>query len=596
MRHTVLIPLLLFFSSVFAQNYDWTTKFEASNFLETVTYEECISFSKQLAETSPMIHYTEIGKSPQQRAIPMLIIDKDGLSESWDIYLSGRKVLLVQAGIHAGEPDGTDAMFLLLRDMVVHQKKLDLLEHVSILFIPSFNVDGLARMGPYNRINQNGPKEMGWRTNSRNLNLNRDYMKADSPEMKAWLKIFNEYNPYMFIDCHTTDGADYQYIATYALETFGNMDDDLTHFTKDIYEPYLVRQLEKKGTPIFPYVTFRQWHDPRSGLVRKVGTPMISQGYTALRNRIGLLIETHMLKPYKPRVFATKDMIVATLEIMNQHYKELHQLNSVAGLTNGDKQGLKELTIKYKVDYTDTSYVDFLGVEYDVVKSDLTGGDWFQYSDKKTTFKLPLFEKQIAAETVQLPLAYIVPVEYQDVQELLIAHGLQYDITTEKHVLHIDTYKFSNQRWNPSSFEGRQMLSQFDMEQIKKEITFDSGAMVLPVHQPGLKVLVYLLEPKADNSLVSWGFFNSSMERKEYAETYVMEKMAREMIAKDPSLLEEFKQWKADNPGVEKNQWAQTMWFFAKTNYWDQKKDIYPVGIIRDKNLLKQMDLLKYYD
>jgi hypothetical protein len=185
-------------------------------------------------------------------------------------------------------------------------------------------------MSPYNRINQNGPTEMGWRANSLNLNLNRDYMKADSPEMKAWMAVFNEYLPDLVIDCHTTDGADYQYVATYAVETFGNMEEGLTKWTQEVYEPYLVDEMAKFNSPIFPYVSFLNWHDPRSGLVRSVGTPMISQGYTALQNRVGLLIETHMLKPYKPRVLATQDLILKTLEVMNRDHQKLMDLNHAA--------------------------------------------------------------------------------------------------------------------------------------------------------------------------------------------------------------------------------------------------------------------------
>jgi len=589
MRILTFFVLIILQVPLIAQNTDWQTKFEKSDYLETLTYEECIAFSKALAQESAMINYQEMGYSPQNRAIPLLTIDKEGLYTAEDIKKSGRLILFIQAGIHAGEPDGTDAAFLLLRDMIIHQKNLDLLDKVSILFIPSFNVDGLARMSPYNRINQNGPTEMGWRANSMNLNLNRDYMKADSPEMKAWLKVFNEYLPDLFIDCHTTDGADYQYVATYALETFGNMDEGLTEFTEEVYNPYLVESMKQKEAPIFPYVTFMNWHDPRSGLVRSVGTPMISQGYIALQNRIGLLIETHMLKPYKPRVYATKEMIISTLETMNKHHKKLKSLNENAdAMMSSHKKGMKELTIKYDVDYSDTAYVDFLGMEYDVVKSDLTGGDWFQYSHDPTTFNLMLFEKQKSIEKVELPIAYIIPVEYQEVQNIIKSHGIEYMICKEVIDVDIETYKFSNQKWGDSSFEACQNLRSFNMVDIQTTQRFEAGAMVIRVKQRALKVLVYLLEPKADNSLVSWGYFNSSMERKEYAETYVMEKMAREMIVEDPALLDEFKAWKEENPELAKNHWMQCMWFYAKTPYMDPMKDVYPVG-----KIVEQEDLFK---
>lgn len=587
MRLIISIIIGILTTSLVAQNAEWITKFESSNYLETVTYEECIEFSKLLAEKSALINYQEIGLSPQKRAIPLLIVDKDGLTNAEQIKATGRIILFVQAGIHAGEPDGTDAGFLLLRDMAIHQKNLQLLENVSILFIPSFNVDGLARMSPYNRINQNGPIEMGWRANSNNLNLNRDYMKADSPEMKAWLHMFNEYLPDLFIDCHTTDGADYQYVATYALETFGNMDDGLTKWMKSKYEPYLIEKMEAKNTPIFPYVSFKNWHDPRSGLIRSVGTPMISQGYTALQNRVGLLIETHMLKPYKPRVYATYDLIVGTLESMNKDHEKIKSLNHNADLKmSSRKNGPKNMTVQYKVNMQDSAQVDFLGVEYDIVKSDLTGGDWFQYSNKPSAFKLDLFEKQLPKEIIELPMAYIIPVEWPQVQEVLKAHGIQYFITTEKKKINIEAYTFEKQKWGNSSFEGRQNLRSFELITDERETEYEAGAMVVPVRQRAAKVLVYLLEPKADNSFASWGFFNSIMERKEYAETYVMEKMAREMIKDKPELLDEFNNWKEKNPKLAKSHWMQTMWFFEKTPYWDQKKDVYPVGRITKQQTL----------
>ncbi|OYT16250.1 MAG: peptidase M14 [Bacteroidetes bacterium 4572_77] len=472
--------------------------------------------------------------------------------------------------------------------MAIYQKYLPLLDKVSILFIPSFNVDGLARFGPYNRINQNGPLQMGWRTNSQNLNLNRDYMKADSPEMKAWLDLFHHYLPDLLIDCHTTDGADYQYVVTYSLETFGNMDSGLTGWVKDYYEPQLKKRMAQKAMPIFPYVSFKQWHNPRSGLKRSVGTPMISQGYAALQNRIGLLIETHMLKPYEPRVFATKEMILASLEMMNAQAENLKDLNLKAdALMSSKKQGPTELCIAYETDMSDTTQVEFLGIEYDMIISDLTGGEWFRYSDKPATFEIDLFEKQIEKEKVALPYAYIIPVEQQKAQEVIKSHHIAYEITDKKQEIEVETYQFSQQKWAATSFEGHQNLQSFDAALLSRKTTYEAGAMVVPVQQRTLKVLTYLLEPKADNSLVSWGFFNASMERKEYVETYVMEKMAREMIADNPSLKTEFETWKKENPQQAQSHWLQCFWFYERTPYWDEKKDIYPVGRIMNKELLE---------
>ncbi len=589
MKTTLIILLNLAIMVAIGQDKEeqWLTKFEKSNYMQTVSYDECIAFSKKLAHKSEIVHYSEIGWSPQKRAIPMLIIDKDGYTLPEDIKKTGRLIMFIQAGIHAGEPDGTDAGFMLIRDMIIYQKHLGLLDKVSILFIPSFNVDGLARMSAYNRINQNGPEEMGWRTNSNNLNLNRDYMKADSPEMKAWLKVFHQYLPDFFIDCHTTDGADYQYVATYGIETYGNMDKELTQWLSHYYEPKLKEQMQQKGSPIFPYVSFKKWHDPRSGLVRRVGTPMISQGYTALQNRIGLLIETHMLKAYKPRVYATYNLLVMSLEMMNAEAKTLKKLHHNADLLmSSEKLGPQKLCVAYQVDYMDTTQVDFLGIEYDMQVSDLTGGEWFQYSKTPATFQIDLFENQVEETVVKLPKAYIIPVEYPEVQEIIKSHGISFFITDKKHTIEIETYKFSQQKWGQNPYEGHHSLTSFKADPIQRKTTYEAGAMVVPVRQRALKVLTYLLEPKADNSFVSWGFFNASMEQKEYSETYVMEKMARKMIAENPDLLTEFEAWKKENPQRAKSQWLQCNWFYQKSPYWDQKKDVYPVGKITDQKVL----------
>jgi len=232
----ILIPLFCVYSIVlFSQNTKLETFFETSNYLETPTYDKTIEFCKLLEKSSPWVRYQSFGKSPQGHDLPLLIIDKSSNFDAVKLRKSGKLILLIQACIHPGEPDGKDAGFMLIRDLITKPEMQNLLNQVSILFIPIMNVDGHQRFGQFNRINQNGPKEMGWRTTAQNLNLNRDYIKADSPEIQAWLTLYNQWIPDFFIDCHVTDGADYQYTATYGLEIFGNMQPALTSWTKNIY-------------------------------------------------------------------------------------------------------------------------------------------------------------------------------------------------------------------------------------------------------------------------------------------------------------------------------------------------------------------------
>lgn len=565
-----------------AQQSDWQTLYEHSGFLETFSYEQTIDFCQQLAEHSPLLHYTTFGVSPQDRDLPLLIMDKD---QQFDPGSTSKTILLLQAGIHPGEPDGNDAGLLLIRDMIIHGKNMELLDNITLLFIPIFNVDGYDRFGPYNRINQNGPKEMGWRTNAQNLNLNRDHIKADAPEMQAWLKLFNDWLPHFFIDCHTTNGADYQYALTYMLETHGNMDKGLTQWQSDVYEPEVRKMMESAGFPIFRYVQFRQWHDPRSGLRSGAAPGMLSQGFTALLNRPGLLIETHMLKDYKTRVDATYEMIVHTMQILNREKDILQSL-----ITSADSQAAssafrkKPFPLGFTISNTDSVMVEFLGVEYDIEISDLTGGPWFRYyPDKPVTFTLPLFNHNVPSAMTMLPEAYLIPAEWQEVIKRMEVHGIEMQRIDELLTKMVESYRFKNPNFRTTPNEGRHMVTA-EIVPVTEERIFHPGSVLISMNQPKARLIARMLEPGSSDSFMQWGFFNAIFEQKEYAETYVMEPLARKMLDEDESLRTEFEKTKARNPELFSSQWATLNWFYTKTPWWDQKKNAYPVGRIMKLN------------
>lgn len=575
-----LISLFLISNSIFAQN-EWKTNYETSNFKQTMSYDQVISFSKKLANASEMINYQVIGQSPRGVDIPLLIVDKEGITSANEAKKKNRLILLIQAAIHPGEPEGIDAGLLLIRDIIINNKNQNLLDGITLLFIPSFNVDGHKRFGKYNRINQNGPEKMGWRTNSMNLNLNRDYLKADAPEIRAWLQLFNDWLPDFFIDCHTTDGADYQYSLTYMLELFGNMPEPITNWQKQVYLPYIEENLKKEGHLIFPYVAFRKWHDPKSGLRAWISNPAFSQGYTAAQNRAGLLVETHMLKKYKIRVDATYQLIKHTLEILKKEKSKLLEMNQqMDEFVISDKFRNKEYILDFKSD-GDSIMVEFKGNDYKVVKSDLTGGLWYQYTKKPKTYQLPYYNSfEIAAKT-KIPVAYIIAPEWIEVIERIKAHGIKTETLKTAKTIEVESYKFNNVKFANRPFEGRQQLSDFSVKKIVETKTYPKGSIIIFTNQRNAKVIAHILEPEAPNSYLRWGFFNTIFEQKEYAETYVMEKMAREMINKDPELKKEFEK-KQKNGDFFNNQWMMTNWFYSKTLYWDTNINTYPVGRITD--------------
>jgi len=589
MRSTLFLFFLVYGIIPLAAQQELQTYYELSEGKRTPRYLETTDYCRRLANASPMVHYTTFGISPQGRDLPMLIVDKEGLQDPESVRDAGRVILLIQACIHPGESEGKDAGLMVVRDLIRDPGTgiRELLDHISVLFIPIFNVDGHERFGPYNRINQNGPEEMGWRVTATNLNLNRDFLKADAPEIKAWLKMYNRWDPDFFIDIHTTDGADYQYVITYMMETLGEMDQGLTNWCDSVFLPEWTVGMESAGFPVFPYVQFRRWHDPKSGLERDVAPPMLSQGYVALRNRPGLLVETHMLKPYKQRVEASYQCMVTALEILNVQHQELKSLNLEADTrVMSPEFRIRPFPLQFRLSGTDSVMVDFLGVMYDTIRSEITDGLWFKYSSIPETFTVPLFSHCIPSEEVMLPKAYVIPVEWQEVIDILRLHGILMKKIEDDTLMLVSSYKFIAPRWRSSPYEGRFPLSHIQYSTFEELRSFPAGSVIVETSQATVRLIAQLLEPKGDGSLLSWGFFNPIFEQKEYFEFYVMEPMAKQMLEDDPELRKEFEAVKAADSNFIKNQWQVLNWFLEKTPYRDAKRMIYPVGRIEfnDKN------------
>ena len=588
MKSIVIAFSFIFLSfQILAQDTTFRTFYEKSQYLETPRYDETIEFCKKLDTGSPILKYSTFGKSPQGRDLPLLIADKNGNFTPEAVRKSGNAVLLIEACIHAGESDGKDAGLMLLRDIAIYKKNPQLLDHVTILFIPILNTDGHERFGPYNRINQNGPEEMGWRTTAQNLNLNRDFMKADAPEMQAWLKFYNAWLPEFFVDCHVTDGADFQYTMTYALETNGNMEKNLSEWTGKVCETYLVNEMKRSGFPIFPYVQFRNWHDPRSGLTVEVAPPMLSQGYTAIQNRPGLLIETHMLKPYKARVSSTYTMLVHTLELLNREYKTLQTLVAKADAYTASGQFRKEpFPVNFTESLTDSIKTEFLGFEYTIDTSDLTGGLWFKYNNQKPVlWQLTLFPDCKADKFVSLPEAYLIPPQCIAIIDGLKTHGIKMSTLKKETAISVKSSRFNNIKWQQRPFEGHHKLT-YQLADTMERRTFPAGTMIVDMNQRSARVIAHLLEPASPDSYAAWGFFDAYMEQKEYSESYVMETMARQMIEKDPELKAAFEQKKATDKSFASNPDAMLNWFYSKSPYWDSRLDLYPVGRIINRDEL----------
>lgn len=553
-----------------------TTYYETSGYLETPRYAETVSFCKQLDSTSQYVKYTDFGISPQGRKLPLLIIDKSG---SFERPVDGRLVLNITACIHSGESDGKDAGLMLIRDFVRDDKFSRLLDSVVILFVPIFNVDGHERFGQFNRINQDGPAEMGFRATAAGYNLNRDFLKADTPEMRAWLQLFNEWLPDFIVDCHVTNGADYQYTVTYGIETHENMAEPVRSWIADRFLPAIDDRMESNGFPIVPYVITRDYEHITKGLIGLIWSPRYSTGYGAVQSRPTMLVETHMLKDYKTRVDGTYTILAEILELLADQKSVLGAAVSSADSAIAVSLPGSYYVLNYKRTTDTTDIIQFKGHDVTTQPSNISGSEWVLWGTEPTTYDVPFLNAYRPADSALIPWAYIVPPEWTDEIGVLETHGVEIKYLTKAQTLEVGSYRFSDIEWGEEPWEGRHRL-EFSMKESRETREFPVGSAVIITNQRTNQLIAHLFEPKAPDSFIRWGFFNTIYSQKEYFESYVMERIAREMIEESPEFLIEFDSIIAADTAFASSPRQRLAFFYERSPYWDQTVKLYPVGKI----------------
>jgi len=585
-----------------AKAADWTTPAEASRFKTTPSYAETHAYLERLAAAAPdKIKLTRFGVSPEGRDLMLVIAANGGEFTHEAARASGKQILFVQAGIHAGEIEGKDAGLMLLRDLVLDEKSAGArtsagknfshaLDHTILIYAPIFNVDGHENSSPYMRINQNGPAEMGFRATAQNLNLNRDYLKADAPEMRDWLALWNAWLPDFLVDVHTTDGADYQYDLTWFTEDWAPLDTGVKAWQNDVLKkrifPLVEKhsfsddspQVDRRGHRLGPYLDLKDHHDITQGIVNAYYSPRFATGYVPLHNRAALLVETHMLKPYATRVRATYDLIAAILDEFRAHPGELRRAVEAADRATIARAAGADYAVAFKAaDKPDT--LQLKGVAFKQTHSDISNDTWTQYDPAKPqTMAVPFWRDLVATQSVALPAAYLVPAGWPDIIAKLRQHGLRVEIMTKPLTLSVQGTQLDAPRWANTPFEGRVMLREFKASPQTWTQTFAPGAAIVALDQRAANVAVHLLEPEAPDSLLRWGFFNAVFEQKEYADARVLERLARDMLAKDPALKAEFEARLRDDAAFAKDASARLEFFYRRSPWYAaQHVGRYPV-------------------
>jgi murein tripeptide amidase MpaA len=555
-----------------------TTAAERSNWVRTGRYSEVESLCRDFPKAFPgKVRCESFGTTPEGRPMLALVASADGTLTPAANARKSRPVLFFQGGIHAGEIDGKDAGFWLLRDLLAGKALPGVLGQVTAVFVPVLNIDGHERFGPNNRPNQTGPEEMGWRVTAQNLNLNRDYMKLDAPEMVALLTFLHAWNPLFYVDLHVTDGAKFEHDVSLTVEPLRGGPEPLRELGTKLRDE-LVAGLQAQGhLPVTFYPSFIKNDEPSSGFAEGVAPPRFSQAYWAMYGRFAMLVETHSWKPYAQRVKATRNTLEGALRFLASHGATMQAAVKAVDAAAEAGQVRKAELIWDRTDKSRT--IEFRGYAYTHEPSPIAGQKVVRYDETKPqVWKVPLFDEVVPKLTVPLPKGgYLVPAAHAGwVEPKLRAHGLRFQrLEKEVPALEVEAFRATEVKFQPQSYEGHQPAA-VKGEWKREKQALPSGSLYVPVNQPGVLLVAHLLEPLGPDSLVSWGFFNTAFERKEYMEEYVLEPWARELLARDPAVKAAWEQ-RLKDAAFAADLRARMQFFYERHPAYDVRFNLYPV-------------------
>ncbi|MBV7316687.1 M14 family metallopeptidase [Shewanella sp. NIFS-20-20] len=546
------------------------TEFELSQGLTSPDYDNTQAYLDKLMTHSAQLQKISLGMSPQGRDIWMYIVSANGAQDADALKANRKPTLLVQAGIHAGEIDGKDAGMMLIRDIVTGPKAA-LLDQANLLFIPIFNVDGHERQGQYHRVNQRGPVNMGWRTTANNLNLNRDYAKADSMEMQALLKAINQWQPTLYIDVHVTDGIDYQYDVTFGYNLKQGHSRSIYDWFTTHYRPAIEASLTQLGHIPGPLVFAIDNSDMAQGMNLWNPEPRFSNGYGDVRHLPTVLVENHSLKPYKQRVLGTYVLLEQSMITLGQQQRSLN-----AAITKDQNRYSSLVTLSW-INERQPQGWDFKGIDYTLETSPISGDRVVRWLGTPKLYpNLTVIGNTRADKRTRRPAAYYVPPQWTEVIAKLQLHGIKMSPLTGESQLKLQQYTFSSHLFSAKDYEGRQRVSTHArLEDVRA--TLPQGTMKISTRQPLGDLAIMLLEPDSPDSLLQWGLFNPIFSRTEYIEDYAVEPLARQMLNADPQLQAEFDAALTSDADFAADPKARLRWFYERSPYYDQQYQVYPV-------------------
>ena len=568
----IRLPLLLLLTPLFAWCQHLSTPFEISNGKHTATYAECIAFYQQLDNASSLVTIREMGMSDAGYPYHVVLYSNDGTHDPSMWHRQGKVVILINNGIHPGEPDGIDASMMLIRDLV--EKKIHIPDNVALGVIPVYNIGGALNRTSYSRVNQDGPEAYGFRGNAQNLDLNRDFTKNDSRNARSFAQIFHWLDPVMQIDNHVSDGADYQYTMTLLFTQWNKLGGQLGAFLHDVLQPALFADMEKRGWGMTPYVEFEAG-SPGEGWDGFYDEPRYSSGYATLFHTIACMPETHVLKPFKDRVMSTYALEQAMIAQASKYSGEL--LRKRAQDIAADQDSTR-LPLDWKVDKSRWDTLLFKGYETGMKTSDVTGMPRMFYDHSKPFDRPVKFFDYFSADAwATIPKAYVIPQGWHAVIDLLQLNDIQMHRLSADSSMTVEVYHIADYKSYPRAYEKHHKNTAIRVRAGQESIHFAKGDFVIPTDQPSRRFLVEMLEPTGEDSYFAWNFFDAILQQKEGYSAYRWEDVAGEWLKTHPDVRQLLEQRRQADTAFARNARAQLEFVYTHSPYYEPAHLRYPV-------------------
>jgi hypothetical protein len=558
---------------------DLLTTGEKTNWEETGPYSEAVEISHRLERASRLVQVLEIGTTPEGRAIVALVVSKERAFTPAAAARTHKVVIMIQSGIHAGEIEGKDTALMLVRDMTVGKRFPNWLERAIFVVIPVFNVDGHESFSLWNRPQQNGPRSTGLRANAQRLNLNRDYIKADTPEMHAWLRLFNAWNPDFLIDNHVTDGSDMQYDVTWDMARNQDLADPAGAWVRQKFVPELDRRMAADGHMVAPYGALRNVGGKREFFM-EVFSPRYSHLYAAAQNRPALLVETHSLKAARTRAWANYDIMRTAFDTILLDPEGLRRAVREADRDMASRAGNRSAPPVYlagKVSDRSRPLV-YHALKADRIPSPVTGGSVIHYTGEPDDIDTVIHDQIDTTFEARMPLGYLVPAAWKSVADLLALHGVEMERTTKPLLHEFETYRFGNVTFANRQDEGHVAVN-FEARLVTEKIAIPVGSYWVPMKQRRARLILSMLEPQAPDSLARWGLMNSVFGggRRGGVGEYLSEPIARRMMADFPELRQQFEEKLKSDPQFAADANARLEWWYRQSKYEPEDNGRYPI-------------------